>query len=108
MGRKHTLAYCLQWVEIGSVEASFLSTFILITQNRMAVAAERRAELDAQISLLAEAEITKLVKLAFQIAERLNVPVPEGEEGEIEEMKQTGAPDALLDAIEKAEDEPVD
>ena len=43
---------------IASVEAIFLSTFILITQNRMAAAADRRAELDLQVSLLAEAEIT--------------------------------------------------
>src|SRR5439155_7938930 len=48
---------------VASVEAIFLSTFILITQNRMAHAAERRAELDVQITLLAEAEITKLVEL---------------------------------------------
>jgi uncharacterized membrane protein len=45
---------------IASVEAIFLATFVLITQNRMAAAADRRAELDVQISLLAEAEITKL------------------------------------------------
>jgi hypothetical protein len=37
-----------------SVEAIFLSTFILITQNRMAAQAERSAELDLQVSLLAE------------------------------------------------------
>src|SRR5689334_25286460 len=47
---------------VASVEAIFLSTFILITQNRMAAAADRRAELDLQVSLLAEAEITKLVE----------------------------------------------
>src|SRR5205823_12269357 len=51
---------------IASVEAIFLSTFILITQNRMARAAERRAELDVQVSLLAEAEITKLVQLVSE------------------------------------------
>ena len=46
---------------VASVEAIFLSTFILITQNRMAAAAHRRAGLDLQVSPLAEAEITKLV-----------------------------------------------
>jgi uncharacterized membrane protein len=59
---------------IASVEAIFLSTFILITQNRMAAAADRRAELDLQVSLLAEAEITKLVELISIIAERMGVP----------------------------------
>ena len=41
---------------VASVEAIFLSTFILITQNRMSAAADKRAELDLQISLLAERE----------------------------------------------------
>ena len=86
---------------IASVEAIFLSTFILITQNRMAAAADRRAELDVQISLLAEAEITKLVQLVSEIAERMHVPATD--QGEVEEMKQLVKPEAVLDAIEEAE-----
>ena len=43
---------------VASVEAIFLSTFVLISQNRMAAAADRRADLDLQVSLLAEHEIT--------------------------------------------------
>jgi uncharacterized membrane protein len=82
------------------VEAIFLSTFILITQNRMALAAERRAELDVQITLLAEAEITKLVELVSEMAERMNLPDAEGDE--IEEMKERVAPEAVLDAIEES------
>ena len=46
---------------MASVEAIFLSTFVLISQNRMAAAADKRADLDLQISLLAEHEVTKLV-----------------------------------------------
>jgi uncharacterized membrane protein len=84
---------------IASVEAIFLSTFILITQNRMAAAADRRAELDVQISLLAEAEITKLVELVSAIADRMHVPAAEHEE--IEEMKRRVSPEAVLDAIEE-------
>ena len=82
---------------VASVEAILLSTFILITQNRMAAAADRRAELDVQISLLAEAEITKLIELVSQIAEKMNVPGAEAEE--VEEMKRRVAPEAVLDAI---------
>jgi len=88
---------------IASVEAIFLSTFILITQNRMAAAADKRAELDLQVSLLAEAEITKLVELVSTIAERMDVPA--SEQQEIEEMKQRVAPEAVLDAIEEIEPE---
>jgi uncharacterized membrane protein len=88
---------------VASVEAIFLSTFILITQNRMAAAADRRAELDLQVSLLAEAEITKLVELVSMIAEGMNLSTDE--QHEIEEMKRRVAPEAVLDAIEERESE---
>jgi uncharacterized membrane protein len=85
---------------IASVEAIFLSTFILITQNRMAAAADRRAELDVQISLLSEHEITKLVQLVSAMADRMGVPNPPEE---VEELKRDVAPEAVLDAIEESE-----
>jgi uncharacterized membrane protein len=88
---------------VASVEAIFLSTFILITQNRMAAAADRRAELDLQVSLLAEAEITKLVELVSLIAERMHLS--SAEQREIEEMKQRVAPEAVLDAIEETDEQ---
>jgi uncharacterized membrane protein len=69
----------------------------------MAAAADRRAELDVQISLLAEAEITKLVELVSEIAARMEVPVA-GQQ-DIEEMKQLVQPEAVLDAIEEAKTE---
>jgi uncharacterized membrane protein len=56
-----------------------------------------------QISLLAEAEITKLVELVSMMAERMEVSAEE--EQEIEEMKQRVAPEAVLDAIEETEAE---
>jgi uncharacterized membrane protein len=87
---------------VASVEAIFLSTFILITQNGMALSAERRAELDVQIGLLAEAEITKLVELVSEIAERMKVP--DAEEQGVEEMKRRVKPEAVLEAIEQSEE----
>ena len=88
---------------IASVEAIFLSTFILITQNRMASAANRRAELDVQISLLAEAEITKVVQIVSAIADRFEVTPAKG--SDVEEMKREVAPEAVLDEIERTETE---
>src|SRR5918997_6921804 len=58
---------------IASVEAIFLSTFVLISQNRISAAAEKRADLDLQISLLAEHEITKLTELVSAMAEKMGV-----------------------------------
>lgn len=84
-----------------SVEAIFLSTFVLITQNRMQAAADKRADLDLQISLLAEHEITRLVQLVSQMAARMGMR--EGEPSELHELKQDVAPEAVLDRIEEAE-----
>lgn len=43
-----------------SVEAIFVSTFVMISQNRMAASDDKRADLNLQISLLAEHEATQL------------------------------------------------
>ena len=51
---------------LASVEAIFLTTFVLITQNQMARSEARRAELDLQISLLAEHEITRVLSLLIK------------------------------------------
>jgi uncharacterized membrane protein len=88
---------------VASVESIFLSTFILITQNRMSAASVRRAELDVQISLLAEAEITMLVKLVAEIAERMGIS--QSDHPEIEEMKRMIAPELVLDVIDDSLDE---
>jgi uncharacterized membrane protein len=86
-----------------SVEAIFLSTFVLISQNRMAAAADQRADLDLQISLLSEHEITKLATLVAAIAERLDVRTEV--DGEMDEVQQDVAPEAVLDALEETGDE---
>ena len=58
---------------VASVEAIFISTFVLISQNRMAARDDERADLNLQISLLAEQEATYLITLASAIAARLEV-----------------------------------
>jgi uncharacterized membrane protein len=86
---------------IASVEAIFLSTFVLISQNRMAAAADKRADLDLQISLLAEHEITRLVTLVSGIADRMGVRTEA--DAELDEITQDVAPEAVLDEIEATE-----
>ena len=53
---------------VASVEAIFLSTFVLISQNRMAAAADKRADLDPQPAR--EHEVTRLATLMSGIADR--------------------------------------
>jgi uncharacterized membrane protein len=88
---------------IASVEAIFLSTFVLISQNRMAAAADKRADLDLQISLLAEHEVTRLVTLVSGIADRMSVRTEA--DADLDEITQDVAPDAVLDELEAAEPE---
>lgn len=83
---------------IASVEAIFLSTFVLISQNRMAGLSERQAQLDLQISLLAEHEITRLIRLVDAIALRLGVEI--GGAPSTEELKHDIDPAAVLDVLE--------
>ncbi len=60
-----------------SLEAIFLSTFVLITQNRQAVAADRRAKVDLQINMIAEREVTKLIEMVSHIHKHLGIDQPE-------------------------------
>jgi len=53
------------------LEAIFLSTFILISQNHETQLSERRNELDLQINLLTEQENTKLLRMLERIAEKV-------------------------------------
>jgi uncharacterized membrane protein len=84
-----------------SVEAIFLSTFVLITQNRMQAQADRRADLNLQISLLAEHEITRLVQMVSEMARRMDVPA--AHEPELQELKKDVHPEDVLDTISKRE-----
>jgi len=56
-----------------SVEAIFLSTFVLMKQNRMAKREDLRAHLDLQINLLSEREMTLVLQLLQRISTRLGV-----------------------------------
>lgn len=85
---------------IASVEAIFITTFVLISQNRMMEMESRRADLNLQISLLAEHETTRLIALVSAIAERLDVETDVNPE-ELDDLKQTVSPEAVLNQIER-------
>lgn len=83
---------------VASVEAIFLSTFVLISQNRMTILADKRADLDLQVSLLAEHEITHLIQLVTAIAHRMGLE--ESRNPELAELARDVAPEKVLDEIE--------
>lgn len=83
---------------IASVEAIFLSTFVLISQNRISAGADKRADLHLQVGLLAEHEITKVAELIAAVATHLGVNTVDGRE--LAEIQQDVAAEAVLEAIE--------
>ncbi len=64
---------------IVSLEAIFLSAFVLLSQNRMQSAADRRAELDLHINLLAERESTLILAKLARIERHLGIHVDDSE-----------------------------
>lgn len=60
---------------IVSLEAIFLSTFVMISQNRQAKAAELRSELDYQTDVKAEREIDVIMRTLQRIAKKQGVAI---------------------------------
>jgi uncharacterized membrane protein len=81
-----------------SLEALFLSTFVLISQNRLSVAETKRADLDLQISLLTEHELTKLAEMVEDIA--IHFDIKTTSHPELAEIKKKIVPEVVLDEIE--------
>jgi len=81
-----------------SLEAIFLSTFIMISGNRQGRVNERRNHLDLQINLLAEQENTRMLLLLEDIARKLQIN-PDGDPGAVA-LKQATRPEVLLQQID--------
>ena len=83
---------------IVSLEAIFLSTFVLISQNRAGAVADKRADLDLQIDLLGEHEITRILVLVASIADHLGIETAHAPE--LTELERDTTPKELLDEIQ--------
>jgi uncharacterized membrane protein len=86
---------------VASVEAIFLSTFVLISQNRMAALADKRADLDLQVSLLAEHEVTRLITLVAAMAERMGID--QAHDPELSELARDVKPEKVIETMEAEE-----
>lgn len=85
-----------------AVEAIFLSAFVLMAQLRMAATADKRNQLDVQVSLVAEQEITHILRLVAAMSERMNIE--EANDPEIQELLRELKPRDVLDRIEQHTD----
>jgi uncharacterized membrane protein len=72
-----------------SLEAIFLALFVLATQNRLGKQADLRANLDLQIDLLVEREMTAVLQLLSDIVKHQNVPTHVTEDSLADLIKKT-------------------
>ena len=89
----------------GSLEAIFLTSFILIAQNYTMRVSERRSQLELQVNLLAEQEATKTLELLEDIAR--TVGASKGHDPEVAALAKATQLDTLareIDQTEKAEE----
>jgi len=82
-----------------SAEGVFLAIFILVSQNRMTRLADRRTHLDLQVSMLAEQELTMLLRMQRQIVEHLGI---DGQvTAELEQLSEETDVDRLVQELEE-------
>src|SRR5512142_1634943 len=84
---------------IVSLEAIFLSTFVLISQNRQAAETERRADLDLHIGLLTEHELTRVLRMLDAVQAKLNIT--DDALGELADLEMETKPEDVLAEIER-------
>src|SRR5258708_1344383 len=85
-----------------SLEAIFLSTFILISQNHDTKISERRNHLDLQINLLSEQENTKMIGMLHAIATKIGAEV--NEDSHLQALSEDTEPEKVVRQIEAREE----
>ena len=86
---------------IVSLEAIFLSTFVLISQNRLSVEAERRADLDLHVGMLTEHELTRVLQMLDAIQDKLGIA--NDADSELADLEKETKPEDVLAEIERLE-----
>lgn len=86
---------------IVSLEAIFLSTFILISQNLDSRISERRSHLDLQLNLLSEQENTKMIVMLHAIAAKVGADLTQ--DPHLKGLSEETRPERLIEQIEARE-----
>ena len=82
-----------------SLEAIFLSTFVLISQNRLSVETERRADLDLHIGLLTEHELTRVLQMLDIIQDKMGII--DHENSDLADLEMETKPEDVLAEIHR-------
>ena len=84
---------------IVSLEAIFLSTLVLITQNRLSEEAEHRADLDLHIGLLTEHELTRVLQMLDAIQDKMGIE--NDADSDLADLEMETKPEDVLAEIER-------
>jgi uncharacterized membrane protein len=87
---------------IVSLEAIFLSTFVLISQNRLGKETERHADLSLQIGLLTEHELTRVLQMLDAIQDKL--AIVDHHESELADLEMETRPEDVLAEIHRLQE----
>jgi uncharacterized membrane protein len=82
-----------------SLEAIFLATFVLISQNRLSEEAEHRADLALHIGLLTEHELTRVLQMLDAIQDKM--AIENHENSELADLEMETKPEDVLAEIER-------
>jgi uncharacterized membrane protein len=83
---------------IVSFEVIFLTLFVLVNQNRTSREADKRAQLGLQVNLLAEKEVTMILKMLQEMSTKLGIAPAEDLKALLAETKL----DELSEKLESA------
>ena len=83
---------------LASAECVFFTIFVLINQRHMNIIERRNSDLHLQMSMLAEHEVTRLIRISHQIADHLGIKI-EGNSKDLEELKKDVDPDLIVEKI---------
>jgi len=85
-----------------SLEAIFLATFLLISQNRQSEEAERRADLHLHIGLLTEHEVTRALQMLEAIQDKLGIH--DDADSELADLEMETKPEDVLAEISRLQE----
>jgi uncharacterized membrane protein len=84
-----------------SLEAIFLATLVLISQNRLSAETERRADLGLQIGLLAEHELTRALHMLDAIQDKLGID--NDQDADLADLEMETKPEDVLAEIDRVQ-----
>lgn len=83
-----------------SIEGVLLTTFVLMKQNRMSKRADQRNQLNLQIDMLSEREVTKILQMLTRVCDHMGLQ-DVTREPELRQLSQDTSIDLLAQELKK-------